>query len=248
MDHSLEWWYIMLCLSLPVTCEYNHVLFSQSNSNEGLNSSQTLLSPGSFSLPQCAALCTEQPCCLGYLYNRDSRQCILQLRMSPRGDHSSSTVFLPDDHGLRRFRKASGCAASWIKYQDHCYYLGEKKVNWTDAKRECEERCSHLVEIGDQEESDWLASTFLFKNTCPISLFDDCTAWTGGSDVDIEGQYRWSYSNVPITFTAWNEGEPSVGLPTEAEEKDCLELFRNGKWNDRYCFYLDTFICEISLE
>lgn len=30
--------------------------------------------------------------------------------------------------------KASGCAASWIKYQDHCYYLGEKKVNWTDAK------------------------------------------------------------------------------------------------------------------
>jgi hypothetical protein len=28
-------------------------------------------------------------------------------------------------------------------------------------QEECEEKCSHLVEIEDQKESDWLAATFL---------------------------------------------------------------------------------------
>ncbi|XP_056014963.1 collectin-12-like [Ostrea edulis] len=103
----------------------------------------------------------------------------------------------------------------------------------TQTLLECEKRCSHLVEIGDKEESDFLASTFLLNT------------WTGGNDHDIEDQYRWSYSNVTITFTAWNTGEPSVGYPAQAEEKDCIDLLRNGKWNDRPCSYLNSFICEM---
>ncbi|XP_056001956.1 collectin-12-like isoform X2 [Ostrea edulis] len=232
MGHSLEWLYILICLPMPVTCEYNHVLFSQYNSNEGLNSSQTLLYPGSLSVHQCAVLCTEHPCCLGYLYNWDNHQCILELRMSQRGDNLSPMVFLPNDDRQQRFRR--GCAPSWIEYQGNCYYQGETRVSWTDAKVECEKRCSHLVEIGDKEKSDWLAATFLSKT------------WTGGNDVDVEGQYRWSYSNVTITFTAWYRNEPSVGYPARAKERDCIDLLRNGKWNDRSCSYLNPFICEMS--
>ncbi|XP_056001958.1 C-type lectin domain family 17, member A-like [Ostrea edulis] len=141
--------------------------------------------------------------------------------------------------------KFSECTSSWIEYKGNCYYKGEKRVNWRDAKLECEKRCSHLVEIGDKEESDFLASTFLLNSTCPSSVYDVCTAWTGGNDHDIEGQYRWSYSNVTITVTAWYTNEPSVGYPAQAEEKDCIDLFRNGKWNDRPCSYRNSFICEM---
>ncbi|XP_056001779.1 neurocan core protein-like [Ostrea edulis] len=137
------------------------------------------------------------------------------------------------------------CPSSWIEYQGHCYYLDEKRVNWTDAKLECRKRGSHLVEIEDQEKSKWLASTFLVKSTCPTYLYK-CTAWTGGNDVDIEGQYRWSYSNAIFTFHFWQRGEPSVGYPKQAEERDCIDLLRNGKWNDRRCSYLNLFICEMS--
>ncbi|XP_048751418.2 macrophage mannose receptor 1-like [Ostrea edulis] len=158
---------------------------------------------------------------------------------------SGSRLFVCAPNGQWETDLKCVCASSWIEYQGHYYYLSEKKVKWTDAKLECEKRGSHLVEIGDQEESGWLASTFLVKSSCSTNLFEKCTAWTGGNDVDVEGRYRWSYSNLSITFTAWKEGEPSVGLPTIAEERDCIDLLRTGEWNDRPCSYINSFICWI---
>jgi hypothetical protein len=70
-------------------------------------------------------------------------------------------------------------------------------------------------------------------------------AWTGGNDIEIEGQYRWSYSNTTLTFFAWHPNEPSPTLQL-AEAKDCIDLLREGNWNDRPCSYRNPFICEIS--
>ncbi|XP_062611197.1 collectin-10-like [Saccostrea cucullata] len=96
------------------------------------------------------------------------------------------------------------------------------------------------------EESEWLATTFLVKNTCPSDLFADCTAWTGGNDLEVEGQYCWNDSNMTMTFTYWNPNEPSIIQPTQAYTRDCIDLLKTAKWNDRPCSFLNSFICEKS--
>ncbi|XP_061190481.1 hepatic lectin-like [Saccostrea echinata] len=112
-------------------------------------------------------------------------------------------------------------------------------------RSECETRCSNLVEIETKEESDWLAQTFLLKETCPSYIYV-CVAWTGGNDRRIEGKYQWKDGNLSMTFTNWAKGEPSIGYPNQAEEKDCIDLLTNGKWNDRPCSYKSQYICEKS--
>uniref|UniRef100_A0A8W8P0L5 C-type lectin domain-containing protein n=1 Tax=Magallana gigas TaxID=29159 RepID=A0A8W8P0L5_MAGGI len=137
-----------------------------------------------------------------------------------------------------------GCGANWIEFKGHCYFYGKHQtVSWFDAKAECQNMFSHLVEIDDKAESDWLASTFLNPDgnyaTCPSNIFGGCRAWTGLNDLNIEGQYVWDHSNTPMVFFTWYIFEPSLG-----DVRDCVDILRNGQWNDRPCSVLIPFICE----
>lgn len=76
------------------------------------------------------------------------------------------------------------------------------------------------------------------------SIYKACTAWTGGNDLDIEGHYVWDYSNRSMVFTNWYKTEPSLYYPSNALPRDCIDMFRNGEWNDRPCSYGNQFICE----
>ncbi|XP_061170862.1 CD209 antigen-like protein C [Saccostrea echinata] len=143
-------------------------------------------------------------------------------------------------------KRKKGCPHPWTEYNNHCYLEGQTKVTWMGAKTECVSRCSHLVVIDSEEESEWLAVTFLRKGTCSLNVFSDCSAWTGGNDLNIEGQYGWNQSNVTMNFTYWHLNEPSVGYPELAVKRDCIDLLRSGKWNDRSCSFLNSFICEKS--
>ena len=82
---------------------------------------------------------------------------------------------------------------------------------------------------------------------CLSPIWDDCTAWTGLNDINNEGTYVWDHSNAPLTFSNWMDGEPSVGYPNHAQNRDCMDILRGGVWNDRPCSYLNWFICEKSL-
>jgi hypothetical protein len=73
-------------------------------------------------------------------------------------------------------------------------------------------------------------------------VYDDCTAWTGGNDISIEGDYRWQSSDSKMEFTNWHGSQPSVWH--EYKQEDCVELMRNGEWNDLNCNAQNTFICE----
>ena len=79
---------------------------------------------------------------------------------------------------------------------------------------------------------------------CFSHTYEDCTAWTGLNDLDIEGTYVWDHSNASLTFTNWHGREPSpIGLD-QAQTRDCIDILRGGGWNDRPCSYLNWFICE----
>jgi hypothetical protein len=57
-------------------------------------------------------------------------------------------------------------------------------------------------------------------------VFAYCTAWTGANDIAVEGIYRWQHSNTNMYFANWFDKEPTGG------PEDCVELLRNGGWND----------------
>ncbi|XP_062574841.1 hepatic lectin-like [Saccostrea cucullata] len=172
-----------------------------------------------------------------------NRQCV-QLFFSQREDNSYTDQTPQTSLDFVHFRKS--CMPPWTEYNNHCYLKGQTKVTWAEAKAECEDMCSHLVVIDNMEESNWLAKAFLRENTCPTDIFADCTAWTGGNDLEVEGQYRWNNSNVTMTFTYWYYNEPSINDPTQAYTRDCIDLLKTAKWNDRPCSYLNSFICEKS--
>ncbi|XP_062572854.1 collectin-12-like [Saccostrea cucullata] len=127
-----------------------------------------------------------------------------------------------------------------------CYLHDLTKVTWTDAKLFCESRNAHLVEIESKDKSDWLAGTFLLKDTCPSNIYDICVAWTGGNDLVIEGHYQWNNAPGAMNFTNWYPDEPSIGYPGKAAARDCIDLLKNGQWNDRKCSFLNPFICEMT--
>lgn len=79
---------------------------------------------------------------------------------------------------------------------------------------------------------------------CPTGIFKHCTAWTGGNDLGIEGHYVWDHSNTSMVFTNWYENEPSILTPSQGLTRDCIDILRNGEWNDRSCSFLSAFICE----
>ena len=85
---------------------------------------------------------------------------------------------------------------------------------------------------------------FIISENCDLSVFSDCTAWTGLNDLDIEGRYIWDHSNASLTFTNWHPKEPSLSKPEQALSRDCIDILRGGVWNDRPCTHLNWVICE----
>ncbi|XP_052695309.1 collectin-12-like [Crassostrea angulata] len=186
----------------------------------------------------CAGLCSGDDYCMEFFYNTTSRQCI-GLHCVKKGNYSYQFI-APAPLSMLYFGKE----INWVEYSGNYYFYGEESVTWADGKLECQKRCAHLVEIETKEESDWLAATFLLKEDCSSDSLFTCTAWTGGNDLDNEGHYVWDHSNTSIVFTNWNTYEPSRLNLSFALTRDCIDMFRNGKWNDRPCSYGNQFICE----
>ncbi|XP_056003535.1 perlucin-like protein [Ostrea edulis] len=91
----------------------------------------------------------------------------------------------------------------------------------------CEDIFSQLVEIEDIEESVWLAATFIFKDTCSQSDYFHCTAWTGGNDILMEGNYGWHHSNSSTAFINWHVEQPSGRH--DGREEDCVEMMSDDE-------------------
>lgn len=85
---------------------------------------------------------------------------------------------------------------------------------------------------------------FLISDSCSSLLLRMCTAWTGGNDIETEGQFVWDQSNTTISFSNWSPNNPSIKYPNKAPTRDCIDIYRNGEWNDRQCSHLNPFICE----
>lgn len=70
-----------------------------------------------------------------------------------------------------------------------------------------------------------------------------CTTWTGGNDRETEGHFTWETSNTPFIYANWDginpDNKDAINKPI-----DCVDMFYDGRWNDRPCYFQASFICE----
>jgi hypothetical protein len=81
-------------------------------------------------------------------------------------------------------------------------------------------------------------------------IFQNDIWWLGGSDSDVEGNWRWSSgSSAFFSYTNWARGEPDNG-DGFVDAQDCVALQRvieaniEYKWSDHRCEATVSYICE----
>ena len=88
----------------------------------------------------------------------------------------------------------------------------------------------------------------IFSFPTSLFIFPGWVFWIGlNADLSLDGSFRWS-DETDITFTNWNSDEPN-GVWTD---EHCVEMYsereRAGKWNDKACSDLKSYICEINAD
>lgn len=123
----------------------------------------------------------------------------------------------------------------WIKWpaaeggNDQYYALtAVAYTNWFNAEAEARLFGGHLVSINGSTEQNFIASAFLAGNTVSNVL------WIGLNDIVSDGVFVWS-SGEPLTYSNWNEGEPS-GLGLQGAALMNLHYARGdgprGSWSE----------------
>ncbi|GFO22465.1 C-type lectin domain family 3 member a [Plakobranchus ocellatus] len=125
------------------------------------------------------------------------------------------------------------------------FYLASKDevaFNIEAANQECKSSGGYLVELDDLEEYRNLLWYFLER----VPRAD--TFWTGGNDIDIEGEFIYYNSRKPVpnVDSWWMRGQPD----NAGDSEDCLEIRKSydGLINDWICGRTGKFVCEIELE
>ncbi|XP_060625011.2 pulmonary surfactant-associated protein D-like isoform X1 [Anolis sagrei] len=63
------------------------------------------------------------------------------------------------------------------------------------------------------------------------------SAYLGMNDIDTEGIFT-HLNGEQIGYTNWASGEPN------SVQEDCIEIYTNGKWNDKSCSETRIIVCE----
>ncbi len=99
-------------------------------------------------------------------------------------------------------------------YQGHTYFLLTGNT-WTGSQDEAVSLGGNLVTVNDQEEQNFLYSTFAFD---PAKYL-----WIGLNDAASNGDYTW-ISGEPVTYTNWAGGEPTLSRVEMLSRREGSEL------------------------
>ncbi|XP_031755204.1 hepatic lectin-like [Xenopus tropicalis] len=123
------------------------------------------------------------------------------------------------------------CDSGWKKFDGNCYYIVTTMKNWTEARAICKSMNSDLVVINSEREQKFLES-----------LTVESEFWIGlRRDKKGMDEWRWvdgTLQNPSAGF--WMEGEPN----NEFGYEDCVHMWRDKKWNDKVCTFLQKAFCE----
>ncbi|CAC5361412.1 MRC [Mytilus coruscus] len=124
----------------------------------------------------------------------------------------------------------------WIKYNKHCYYIGDDRVRWTDAERKCKEIGGYLVKIDDSSENSWVQQR--------ISKSKKTHYWLGITDV-VNGDWRWIYDQTQLSYKNFISGRPLPTSNSNSANYNCIIMYYgNGGWRDHPCNSGFPYVCE----
>ena len=133
-----------------------------------------------------------------------------------------------------KLSQAATCDKGWESFQSHCYFFGDDKKTWDEAKDFCQAQNSSMAEIETENELQFVAKTSKAEHFL----------WVGANDRAVEGQFIWYSSKQPVPQDYWYRGEPNN---SEGDE-NCAELYTHpkylGKLNDQQCYELRSYACE----
>lgn len=138
----------------------------------------------------------------------------------------------------------SDCACA--SFQGHDYWFCKPLLNFVAAEQHCETQSMHLVRIDSAPENDFLVAT----GTTGGVFVNNGFAQIGANDRAVGGEWRWldgtlfwqggsGGTAVGGAFTQWLASSPS-----SQGAQQCSGLLDTGKWQDRSCTALNSFICE----
>ena len=121
------------------------------------------------------------------------------------------------------------------------YKIYNTKLNYGDARAQCESDGSFLAIPRSEAENDFLLGLL---NICMPMSADNPSIWIGINDIEQEGLFL-AVDGREISWTNWRSGEPNGGLNENAVEIRYIGL---KHWNDASVTKLQKFICAINIE
>ncbi|PKK19100.1 mannose receptor, C type 2 [Columba livia] len=132
-----------------------------------------------------------------------------------------------DDHGCRK---------GWKWHSPSCFWLGEDRVPYSDARKTCSDYGSTLVTITNRFEQAYVSSL--------IYGWDGEYFWTALQDINETGAFRW-LSGDEVMYTHWNRDQPGYN------KGGCVALATGssmGLWEVKNCStFKAKYICRQNL-
>ncbi|XP_065145768.1 galactose-specific lectin nattectin-like isoform X2 [Paramisgurnus dabryanus] len=124
------------------------------------------------------------------------------------------------------------CPYGWTHFGMKCYKFFSQSVNWTTAEKNCQSVDANLASVHNTDEHNFLLNLIVPATT---------SAWVGGHDGEIDGQWLWSDASQ-FNFTSWCSGEPNN---YQGNPENCLQInfTNNSCWNDGQCSSEMSYIC-----
>ena len=133
----------------------------------------------------------------------------------------------------------SACEEDWENNDTTCYFWGNNKLNWTEAKDFCKEKGAHLASVTSSAANDYILGEKARREIHRLWVGGEKTSfllvasWKGGTEAEA---WKWTDCS-PWEFTFWGSAKP------DNSEPQCLAYDPDNKWNDWRCSTQFRFLC-----
>lgn len=124
-----------------------------------------------------------------------------------------------------------GCRKGWKRHGFYCYLIGSTLSTFADANQTCTNEKAYLTTVEDRYEQAFLTSL--------VGLRPEKYFWTGLSDVQNKGTFRWTVDEQ-VQFTHWNADMPG-------RKAGCVAMktgVAGGLWDVLSCEEKAKFVCK----
>ena len=130
-----------------------------------------------------------------------------------------------------------GCPKGWKDYDNSCYLLVMRKMNWRDSRANCLAYGGDMVSILDSSEVG-----FIYQQTSAIK---NSRFWIGlirtNKTSDPKEGWIWSDGNNFTNLLQWGPDEPN----NDQDNEHCAQILpRKSWWNDNDCAREYASICK----